>query len=640
MATADSIAPYAVLPRETPLSRSFRLGGRLMVHVLCVATCFGIFLWKSMPGLAIDVRLSQPMALVYLATNDPAAATGGYFDQMNGHVQNVVYLTYGLLRNWLDHETAAVALHCGIVAALISGVYALALALGGTVSIALATTSILVNSELIGFPCIGANGLPSQATAYCYLFLAIALWGVKYLVEGRPYVFVVLMPLAFLCHMPQGLMAFGILVPAAWLLSGRDARFLTIHVASMSLLVAGFYAYQSLRADVVTAADTQLWFDYLTLLNCGHVFVDYGIGVWCSCFAFGAAMLAGLALCAARRDYRRLLLPTLIAGIAVIGIAQLFIYVWPTRIVWLLMPNRASTLLAALVLIHLVVWLLKLAMERGGPWLAIPVSLALAAAASSGIAGTFVLAACGGAIATVVAPGRGKIVAGLATVGVLVLVDGLGLEADQQWNAFAASGRFGAMGLAAASLAPWVASAGWLSRSRLAMWTAPAVASVLVATSFFVPHYVDYASEPYAPLVRELDEFCALGRWVDAHAPVGSVTLVPPETRMPFFEVIARRGSLLQLSKVAWVYSGPHLLEKFDAVLRDFGIELREYTNHREIWTRPAAAWRSLSATRVRALAKKYGATCVVTYADHHLDLPELRRGEFYVVYGVGDRGR
>gem|GEM_PF-5482708 len=617
-----------------------RLRQGIPLHILLVSICLIAFLARFWSSFVAYSQLRMPAKLMYIVTHFPEEVRGGFLDHYNSSILNVFYLMYFGLQPLVGDFWSNALIFIGISALLIFSVYFVLFTLLKSPFAAALATAIVLLTDLPTQPSVGANGHPGIGALNAYLGLGVILSAYGALLLRRYYLYSALMIVSFFCHQPLSMMASAALLPLVWQLTAQKRSAFLAHVASYGCTVGMMIIIQHLTGTASLLANkSDLWFHVVALFNSGHLFPDYGTGLWWNFYCFISFLVAGFVTCLACSEIRKNLLYALVVGGTIFFGSLPFIYLYRLEMIFLLMPIRVSTFLTLLILIFLLADLFR-RLLYSATLITIEmvlVAVSLGTATLGTCAAAFVLSFLTCVRIAIASTGHRQILALLGACLTLIMPF---LSQMPKALLFPSPSRLLACALVIAIclVVSWLRIRGGWNRFNRASVALAALVIVCVVTLGYGPAF--NASQK---LLDETRDFTALGDWVNENAPAGKPVLVPPEIRMPIFEAVSRRGSLLQLRKVAWIYGSPNLQNDFQGFLNHLDIDLARIKTRSELLRAAPEKWRSVSPDRFKELGAAYNATLLVTYVDHQLPFDVAYQGSFYKIYNVqasrGDGG-
>jgi hypothetical protein len=539
------------------------------------------------------------------------------------------------VNSWLGFEAGTAFLYVAIAAVFTTAVYLIALHFTRSSVKAFFIALVILNTDALAMAHIGACGSAAQAPGRDYMALGFILLGFYFLLESRLYSYWLCLYIGFLLHLPHGSFAFALLFPLT-VLRARSTRFIGFHVVSFGLTVLGLYAYQSTGAIPLDPPSQQLWFKWVYIFNGGHIFFDHSIGYLVPNYAFFSVVLAGLAISAAKPDQRSIMLTVIPVWVLIAIATTVFVYVVPIMLVHQLTPYRSSLTVSAIVLIVLSKLFLDQLSPGGRPSRVILALLGLLAVMSGTFVGVCLSAVVGCLLLAIEHPGSKKVMclaAALGCAGFLVLC----LREYAIYDAYVAARDGRAWALAFVVLTVLALFRDYrLTPLPIRRMATPIAAAAVVLLAATTPSR--YVNQPDHAQLDKLDDYLKASRVITAYSYEREPVLTAPLIDMPMLEVMAGRGSVLQLIKAHVVYLAPGLLPGFNGTLHSFGIDIASVDDWDDLLREAPGIWKKTATSEhLRQLGAEYGAKLVLTYQDHDPGLPALYRGTYFSVYRISD---
>ena len=593
--------------------------------------CLALFLLRFSGDAVFAHRLLRPIEMIALLGSAPEAFAGGLLDAYTP-IPNAFYLLCNFLCALAGYEATAFTVFVLNGALVIAALYALSRELGGSRAHAICVAFLLVNTELFQLIQVGSNGSPGFAATQYWSMFGLVILAMVALLRGRLVLFALLSIGAFLAHPAQAVLAFAILFPFLCMQARTRAR-IAATVGAFAAAALVYYVYVRSVTSLEAFSSSEIWFQSVRLFSSGHVYPFFP-GYEIFLVLFVSVLVTGLATFLHFEGRARwLLLTVLVTGVLGFALSLIFIYWAPLRIVYLLLPVRISTLLAATALVFSFTRLLALLADDEWQVAVIPAAVGLAAAATGTYSGLFLFCLLNALSVVATTQGaRRRLALGLSAL-LVALPLALGSAEIGRHDSVLLGERGWLFPLVLLTLAVHA------GRPHTPRWRL-AVAALLLGALVFqtrLPTSYGWTSERAgAEQARtKLDDYLEASAWIRTHTPQGRPVLTGPLWGVPFLETTARRGSILQVDKAAWVYSSPQLMQRFLEVLAELELDLRSYASRNELVSDASRRWGELAEARLLQLARKYNASVLLVEGKRQLELPLLRDGPFFRIYAL-----
>lgn len=576
----------------------------------------------------------------FLSTPSPIAAAGGIDAEAMEPYHRTLSISMGhrlvaSMDKWLGFELGAAVLYVVIATLMATAVYLLALHWTESRSKAFLISFVVIISDAVAMGHIGACGSLAQAPSRDYLALSLFLFAMYFLLNGKYVTHTLFLYVGFLFHLSHGIFAFLMLLPLAYWQTNDVRKFLA-HIAGFAVIAMGLYLYQSAVGIPIDADVKALWFKWAYIFNGGHIFIDHSIGYLLPDYAFVSLIGAGTVIALADPRNRWLFLSMLTVWGVIAIAATAMIYVLPVMLVYQLTPYRSSLLLAVVCAIFLLRHLIDRLYDDNGFWTRGTALFGLVAMSSSTFVGLSVAAILGLILLQSDLKKGQRIfpVVVALSIGLILVLNKAGYTAydmgvvardKQVWGIVFVSALV-IMAVARMKLFG-------LNKGALAVVAAFLVGGVLA----YLPSR--YVSFPDQERMKKLEDYKRAAAVIASRSQVQDPILSAPLIDMPMLEVVANRGSVFQLPKAHIAYLAPNLLPDFDAILRDFGINITQYNGNwvSLVGQAPDIWQKHVTKERLLLLGKKHHSPLMITYSSHRLDLPLLYSGTHFAVYATSE---
>lgn len=575
----------------------------------------------------------------FLSVPSPVAAAGQIAAEAMAPYYRTLSISLGhrliaSMDAWFGFELGAALLYVVIATLMTTAVYLLALHWTASRMKAFLISFIVIISDAVAMGHIGACGSLAQAPSRDYLALSLFLFAMYFMLNGKYFLHSLFLFAGFLFHLSHGMFAFLMLLPLAYR-QANDVKKFIAHVSGFALLAIGLYLYQSASGAYVADDVKALWFKWVYIFNGGHIFLDHSISYFLPDYAFVSLLGAGAAIASTdtRNRWFFLSMLTVWGGLAVA--VTVLIYLIPVMLVYQLTPYRSSLLLAIVSTMFLLRYLIDRLCGGSGPWIKGAALLGLIAVISSTFLGLSVAAIIG----LILLQSDSKNTHGMRPVAFALVIGLLLVFNKAEYSTYD-------LGVIVRDSRLWIA----VSLSALVISVVvnrvrlPSVnkAALAIVPAFLVGGVLmllpsRYVSFPNKERLLKLEDYKRAAAVIASRSEPQDSILSAPLIDMPMLEVVANRGSVFQLSKAHIAYLAPNLLPSFNAILRDFGINIKQYNGD---WVslvgQAPDLWRKhVTKAHLLLLGKKYHAPLMITYSDHRLDLPLLYSGTHFAVYAT-----
>lgn len=607
------------------------------IHAVIILVCVVSFLLKYSDYMINSMHIRQPYKLLSDITLNPENYKSGFYDSI-GISNTSLYTSLWLFSiNLINYDFAIMLMNIIVCLIVCLGVYYLIYTISKNVGLSFLITFLLLNTEFFAASQIGANGYISRWPVGVWMGIGFLLLSLSMYLKERHYLFIFAQFMVILTHPSLGVMSYLIFIPVLiyqkWKHRKKD-------VIIFVLLIGGYILVRfwlNKSNLILSSEDIKVWIHAVSIFNCGHIFIDGGIGKWSLFVSFLFILLAFASrMCFHFRSGltdRELTFAILVgASILICLFFTPFIYLKLHPFVFLLLPYR---LLGAIVPIMVVfVFHSVMSGQKFSCLLSLLVGIAFGALFLSNVLGVFIFSM------SVIGLSFFKVdkqcyIINIGLVAILLCISLL-----YGWDKIFNIPHLRNITLRETFQYYYICVAGFTillfvfypillkryndGRSLLIIATMIALAFYFVPGPKHTKRRIDSA--------RDSKE---IGMWIDKNMPLNKPILVPPMYLAPIWETNANRGSLLQRRKFAWSYSMPVLLKPFKQYYMDMGVDILKIKSRRELNETLSRRWNNLTTEDIVELGKKYNASCVITRKERELDLDLFVESKFLRVYSL-----